>query len=170
MRAQSHDQRLSVTDHCLINTPYRMGAAAKSSNANSKESTIQFSNDMRKLWEDHITWTRLYIISAAHALPDKDATAQRLLANQTDIGNAIKSYYGNDAGDKLTALLKDHILGAADLLAAAKAGDKAKVDAASTKWYANANDIATFLNGANPKNWPLAAMKDAMKAHLDQTL
>jgi nicotinamidase-related amidase len=136
--------------------------------ANAKEIDLRLA--MRKLWEDHITWTRLYIISAAHALPDKDATAQRLLANQTDIGNAIKTYYGNDAGDKLTALLKDHILGAADLLAAAKAGDKAKVDAASTKWYANADDIATFLNGANPKNWPLAAMKEAMKAHLDQTL
>lgn len=125
---------------------------------------------MRKLWEDHVTWTRLYIISAAHDLPDKDATTQRLLANQIDIGNAIKPYYGSDAGDKLTALLKDHILGAADLLTAAKAGDKAKVDTASKKWYDNANEIAAFLSGANPKNWPLSTMQDAMKMHLDQTL
>lgn len=137
-------------------------------NANSKETTLRLA--MRKLWEDHITWTRLYIISAAQDLPDKDATAQRLLANQTDIGNAVKPFYGNDAGDKLTVLLKDHILGAADLLAAAKAGDKPKLDAASKKWYDNADAIATFLSGANPKNWPPAAMKDAMKAHLDQTL
>lgn len=140
------------------------GAAAQ------KVSAVEFRNAMRKLWEDHITWTRLYIISAAHDLPDKDATTQRLLDNQTDIGNAIKPYYGNAAGDKLTALLKDHILGAAELLAAAKAGDKAKVDAASQKWYQNANDIAAFLSSANEKNWPLAAMQDAMKMHLDQTL
>ena len=137
-------------------------------NANTKETLLRLV--MRKLWEDHITWTRLYIISAAHDLPDKDATAQRLLANQTGIGDAIKSYYGEDAGAKLTSLLKDHILGAADLLTAAKAGDKGKVDAASKKWYDNADAIAAFLNGANPKNWPLSAMKDAMKAHLDQTL
>ncbi len=65
---------------------------------------------MRKLWEDHITWTRLYIVSATADLPDKDATAKRLLQNQTDIGNAIKPFYGDAAGDKLTALLKDHIL------------------------------------------------------------
>jgi hypothetical protein len=135
-----------------------------------KMSALDLRNTMRQLWEDHITWTRLYIISVAHDLPDKDATAQRLLANQADIGNAIKPYYGNDAGDKLTALLKDHILGAADLLAAAKAGDTAKVDAASKKWYQNADDIATFLNSANAKNWQLGAMKDAMKMHLDQTL
>ena len=125
---------------------------------------------MRKLWEDHITFTRLYIISVAHNLPDKDATAQRLLANQADIGNAIKPFYGDAAGEKLTALLKDHILGAADLLAAAQAGDKAKVDAASTKWYANANDVAAFLNGANPKAWPLSDMQSMMKTHLDLTL
>ncbi len=125
---------------------------------------------MRKLWEDHVTWTRLYIVSAAANLPDKDLVAQRLLQNQVDIGNAIKPYYGNQAGDRLTALLKDHILGAVDLLAAAKANDQSKVDTASKAWYANADDIATFLSGANPKSWPLADMKAGMKMHLDLTL
>src|SRR5688572_12154878 len=50
-------------------------------------------NAMRKLWEDHIAWTRLFIVSAAADLPDKAATTERLLQNQTDIGNAIKPYY-----------------------------------------------------------------------------
>jgi hypothetical protein len=87
----------------------------------------QLRTDMRKLWEDHVTWTRLYIVSVAAGLPDKDATAQRLLQNQVDIGNPIKPFYGDDAGNKLTALLKEHIMGAVDLLAAAKAGDQPKV-------------------------------------------
>jgi hypothetical protein len=69
----------------------------------------------------------------------------------------------------LTALLKDHILIAADLLAAAKAGDSDKVSDASTRWYANANDIAAFLSAANPA-WPLADMQSMMKQHLDLTL
>src|SRR5512143_3037936 len=119
-------------------------------------SALDFHNAMRKLWEDHITWTRMYIVSAAANLPDKDQTAQRLLQNQTDIGNAIKPFYGEQAGNQLTALLRDHILGAADLIAAAQSGDQAKVQAASAKWYANADDIATFLSKANPKAWPLA--------------
>lgn len=125
---------------------------------------------MRKLWEDHVTWTRLYIVSAAADLPDKDLTAQRLLDNQTDIGNAVKPFYGDAAGTQLTALLKDHILGAVDVLVAAKAGDKAKLDEANKKWYANADDIAAFLSKANPDNWPLADMKAGMKMHLDLTL
>ena len=129
-----------------------------------------FQNDMRKLWEDHVTWTRLYIVSAVAGLPDTAVTAQRLLDNQRDIGNAVAEFYGKDAGDKLTSLLRDHILTAADLVTAAKAGDQAKVAAAKTKWYANANDIAAFLHGANPNNWPLATLQSAMKTHLDQTL
>lgn len=138
--------------------------------AEGKIRVADFHQAMRKLWEDHVTWTRLYIVSVAGGLPDADLTAQRLLQNQTDIGNAIKIFYGEEAGNQLTGLLRDHILGAAEVLAAAKAGDKAKVDAASQKWYANADDIAVFLNRANGKAWPLADMKMGMKMHLDLTL
>lgn len=78
---------------------------------------------MRRLWEDHIIWTRVFIISAAADLPDKAAATDRLLQNQVDIGNAIKPYYGESAGNKLTTLLKEHITTAAEIVAAAKAGD-----------------------------------------------
>lgn len=135
-----------------------------------KLSKQEFQNSMRKLWEEHVTWTRLYIVSAAADLPDKGATAQRLLQNQVDIGNAVKPFYGNAAGDQLTALLKDHILLAAALIADVKSGNTAQAKIDQQKWYANADDIAIFLNHANPKNWPLTSMKEEMKMHLDQTL
>lgn len=128
-----------------------------------------FRNDMRKLWEDHVTWTRVYIIDAAADLPSKSVTAQRLLRNQSDIGAAIKPFYGDAAGDKLTALLKDHILIAAEIIDAAKAGQTAKKDDAARRWGANADEIATFLSGANPSNWPAADMKKHMRDHLDLT-
>ena len=131
-------------------------------------SQSDFRSDMRKLWEDHVTWTRVYVIDAVGDLPSKDATAQRLLRNQADIGNAIKPFYGQAAGDKLTALLKDHITIATEVIAAAKAGDAAKKDAAAKRWGANADEIAAFLSGANP-NWPAADMKHHMHEHLDLT-
>jgi hypothetical protein len=71
-----------------------------------------FQNAMRKLWEDHITWTRLLVVSATSGLPDKDATTKRLLQNQVDIGDAVKSFYRNAAGDKVHAA----ILRMADML------------------------------------------------------
>lgn len=131
---------------------------------------LAFHDGMRKLWEDHITWTRLFIVSFAAGLPNTDATAQRLLQNQTDLGNAIKPFYGDAAGSQLTALLRDHILIAADLLTAAKAGDSAGVAEAKARWYANADEIATFLHQANPDEWPLDEMKLMMRKHLDLTL
>jgi hypothetical protein len=143
---------------------------AWSARAMEMSAADKLHSDMRKLWEDHITWTRLYIVSVAAGLPDKDATAQRLIQNQVDIGNAIKPYYGDAAGTKLTELLKEHILGAADLLAAAKAGNQPEVAKQKTRWSKNADDIAVFLSGANPKNWPEATMKAEMKMHLDLTL
>jgi hypothetical protein len=131
---------------------------------------VAFHDGMRKLWEDHITWTRLAIVSFAAGLPDLQATEARLLANQTDIGNAVKPYYGRTAGNRLTALLKQHILGAVDLLQAAKSGDQTAISKASAAWYANGNQIAGFLHSANPHNWSTKAMRSMMKAHLDQTL
>lgn len=125
---------------------------------------------MRKLWIDHVAWTRMYIISAAAGLPDAKPTTDRLLQNQADIGNAVAGYYGAEAGTKLTALLKDHILQAAELVTASKAGDQAKAADAKARWYKNADEIAVFLAAANPKHWPVETLKSAMKTHLDQTL
>ena len=133
-------------------------------------SRTEFHDAMRKLWEDHVTWTRLYIVEAAAGAPSTQLTAQRLLDNQRDIGNAVADFYGRDNADKLTSLLRDHILLAAELVTAAKAGDQAKVASAKTRWCDNANQIAAFLNGANPKYWALPALQSAMKTHLDQTL
>jgi hypothetical protein len=124
---------------------------------------------MRKLWEDHIIWTRVFIISAAADLPDKAVATDRLLQNQVDIGNAIKPYYGDAAGDKLTTLLKEHITTAAEIVTAAKAADKAKQDDATKRWFANADQIADFLSNANPKNWPQAEMRKMMRDHLNLT-
>jgi hypothetical protein len=132
-----------------------------------------FHDAMRKLWEDHVTWTRQFIVSAATEsgnLADIGPTTDRLLANQADIGNALRPFYGDAAADQVTELLRDHILTAAELVAAAKAGDSGAVDAASKAWYANADDIAVALNGLNPKHWPLDEMKAHMREHLDLTL
>ena len=139
-------------------------------NVTHAQSKSSFQDAMRKLWSDHVAYTRLFIVSAAAGLPDKDATTQRLLQNQTDIGNAVAAYYGRDAGNKLTALLKDHILIAASIVTAAKAGDNAKVTSENARWRQNAVDISRFLSGANPKNWPEATLTSHMYAHLDQTL
>jgi hypothetical protein len=127
---------------------------------------LAFRNDMRVLWEDHVTWTRLAVISLLGNTPDTSATVGRLLQNQTDIGNAIKPFYGDAAGNALTDELRKHILIAADLIAAAKAGNADQVAAQQARWHQNAEDIAALLNSVNPEFWN----QDAVLAMLDEHL
>lgn len=123
---------------------------------------------MRRLWADHVIWTREYIVAAVAGTPDAEAAAKRLLKNQEDIGTAIVPFYGAAAGKSLTDLLKQHIMIAVDLVGAAKSGDQTKFKAADEKWSKNAGEIATFLSGANP-NWPKAAVTDLLNLHLSLT-
>jgi hypothetical protein len=151
---EGHEQELTIVD----NLPRQVRAM------------LEFQDEMRKLWEDHIVWTRQFIVSVAHDLPDADPTAQRLLANQVDIGDVFRRFYGNAVGNELTDLLTDHILIAAQILAAAKAGDAEGVEEANQAWIANADEIAGLWARINRRSWPLAEMKAHMREHLTLTL
>jgi hypothetical protein len=142
-------------------------AAHGAATISTKEFVVR--QEMRRLWEDHVTWTRLAVISLTTDSPDTKATVGRLLRNQTDIGNAIKPYYGAAAGRQLTALLREHILIAADLIAVARKADQPGVDAQQARWTRNADQVATLLNKANPRFWKLGAMKAMMHSHLRLT-
>jgi hypothetical protein len=141
------------------------------------KSAVTFHDAMRKLWEDHITWTRNVVISfevnvpdSSVTLPDLGAALDRLFKNQVDIGNAIKPYYGSERGDQLTALLHDHIAIAGEILQAVKTGDSAAYEDANARWYANAHDIAVFLSQTlDPPIGSLADMDAMMEDHLDRT-
>jgi hypothetical protein len=141
------------------------------------QSAVRFHDAMRKLWEDHITWTRNVVISfevnvpeSSVTLPDLGAALDRLFKNQVDIGDAIKPYYGTDKGNELTALLHDHIAIAGEILAAVKTGNTAAYEDANARWYANAHDIAVFLSQTlDPPIGTLAEMDQMMRDHLDRT-
>src|SRR5437660_10688369 len=118
-----------------------------------------------KLGSDQVIWTRLYIMEAVAGAADAEAAATRLLKNQEDIGNAIVSFYGAEAGAALTDLLKSHILIAVDLVGAAIAGDSQRFASEDKRWDDNADEIAAFLAGANP-NWPAKDVRDLLGQHL----
>jgi hypothetical protein len=108
------------------------------------------------------------IIGIVDERPDASFAVERLLQNQADIGDAIRPFYGDPAADTLTQLLREHILGAANLLVAVKTGEGAAE--ASEAWYANGAEIGAFLADANPRNWDRTEMQRMMREHLDLTL
>jgi hypothetical protein len=124
---------------------------------------------LRRLWSDHVIWTREYVVAAVAGTPDAGSAATRLLKNQEDIGNAVVPLYGAAAGKALTDLLKQHIMIAVDLIKAAKTGDNASFAENDRKWTENAEEIAGLLSGANPQNWPKADVTDLLMQHLNLT-
>lgn len=120
---------------------------------------------MRKLWAEHVFWTRNYIISAIAESSDASAITDRLMKNQRDIGNALIPYYGREAGQKLTDLLKEHIGIAAEVVAAAKAHNQEKQHDADERWHENAEKIANFLSAENP-HWSHDPFLKMLNAHL----
>jgi len=126
----------------------------------------ELNNNMRKLWEDHITWTRNVVFCIIDDLPGTEEAVKRLQKNQDEIGDAVKPYYGAEAGKKLADLLHTHIDQAAEILRALKKDDKILVEQIDKRWKQNGDDIAEFLSKANP-NWKLEEMKKMMKDHLN---
>jgi len=152
----------------VASIPAAPAVAQTAHHAAVTSAAVTLHQDMRKLWTDHVVWTRQYIVAAIGDQPDAQAAANRLMKNQEDIGAAVATFYGKPAGDKLTGLLKEHISIAVDLIKAAKAGDKASQQQADAKWHRNGEAIAAFLSGANP-NWPRATLVEMMNTHLSTT-
>jgi len=154
---------LIMVSACDIKKYYSPGASSCPS-----ASVMKLRDAMRELWALHVIWTREYIVAAVAGTPDVKDVTERLLRNQDDIGNAVASYYGKDAGHALAKLLREHILLGAEVVMDAKAGDQAKLADADKRWHANAQELAKFLSDANP-HWPFKALVDMFYEHLRLT-
>lgn len=129
---------------------------------------LDLRNTMRLLWEQHVAWTRMTIISIAEDLPDLDLVTKRLLRNPIDFEMALKPLYGNENAAKFRNLFTAHLVIAAQLVNAAKVGDNNAAADAEKRWYANADEIAAFLNCINPY-LPKAALITMLHEHLALT-
>lgn len=129
---------------------------------------LQISNTNRRLWTEHVLWTRFFIVSTAFGLPDLPFVTQRLLKNPYDSANELRPLYGEQTAMRFEELFTEHLLIAAQLVNAAKAGDTAGAEKQRKEWYANANAIAHFLAAINPF-WSECVWRDLLFDHLRMT-
>jgi len=124
--------------------------------------------ELRKLWEQHVFWTRSFIISTAAGLGDLDAVTRRLMRNPADFAVLFRRFYGNETAASFEDLLSNHLQIGGDLVKAAKNNDVTGADAARRKWYENADEIAAFLASVNPC-WDEETWKRLLYNHLEMT-
>ncbi|WP_411255491.1 glycosyltransferase [Neobacillus niacini] len=129
------------------------------------QKSVQLRIDLRHLWNEHAFWTEKFVVSSIAGLEDQEPVLARLLQNQDDLGNAIKPYYGEEAGNKLGQLLREHIQVAGKVVTAAKSGNQADLKKYNAEWFKNADDITNFLTAANP-NFNKKELNDMMYMHL----
>lgn len=127
---------------------------------------VDLWNRIRLLWEQHNVWTRSTIVSLVFALPDVNYVVARLLRNPEDFEQALRPYYGERVAAEFRELLREHLVLAADLVKAAKAGNTEAAAEAERLWYANADAIAVFLGRINPY-WSREQWRNMMRHHLD---
>ena len=99
------------------------GEHADAAASGVSEQRVALQDKMRRLWEDHITWTRLFIVSAGPpTCPTRRPRHGGCCENQEDIGDAIKPFYGRAPAAADGLCYREHITVAAALLAVRKGG------------------------------------------------
>lgn len=155
---------------------FLLGYSAVKGNPESKEnllnrpiahttSTRVLEAQMLELWEQHVVWNRNVMLCIVDELPGTDQAVKRLHQNKIEIGDAIKPYYGEAAGDQLTKLLYAHVTISAEVITLAKAKKNTALQEANQRWYANAEEIAGFLADTNPY-WAMDDSKLIIKEQL----
>ncbi|WP_235560990.1 LysM peptidoglycan-binding domain-containing protein [Bacillus sp. FJAT-28004] len=147
---------------------FRMERGIVQGNTCISKAVVELNQTFRTLWEQHVAWTRMLIISIAEELPDLALVTERLLRNPTDMAAVFRHYYGDAVASQFDSLMREHLVLAAQLVKAAKAGNNQAAAEAEKKWYANADEIAGFLNSINP-NWPKSVLQNMLYEHLRMT-
>jgi len=136
--------------------------------SNIGKAMYDLNNLLRMLWEQHVYWTRLFIISVVFGLADVDLVTNRLLRNPKDFEAALRPLYGDAAASKFENLFTSHLTIASELVKAAKAGNSAAAADAEKRWYQNADQLALFLASVNPY-WSAQEWRRMLYDHLAMT-
>jgi len=135
---------------------------------NTSNIRLILNNALRSLWEQHVMWTRSFIISTAADLPDLQAVTQRLLRNPTDFATALSQFYPESITNQFESLFRNHLLIAAKLVKHAKEGNMHEAIKDQQEWYRNADEIAYFLARINPY-WNAYDWQKMLYMHLAMT-
>src|SRR5205807_9283889 len=116
----------------------------------------------------HLSGHGRSVVAAVGVCTDAAAPAGRLSSPPRRSSDLIVPLYGAEAGEELTRLLKEHILIAVDLVAAAIKGDKRAFARHDKRDRKNTRLNSSHLASANA-NCPENNKRDLLAQHLSLT-
>jgi len=129
---------------------------------------LLLSNNMRFVWEQHVYWTRMLLLSIAHRLEDQQYVTGRLLRNPHDIADIYEKYYGKEIAGKIAALLTEHLQIGAKLITALRDKQSEEAGKLTKQWYINADKMAEAFSSINP-HYNLEELRKMLYKHLELT-
>jgi len=125
--------------------------AVESAQVAAAPAAVKLHAALRGLWQGHAQRTRTYAFAIkAHDAVAADNAAKDVVANATQIADAVGGFYGEAAGKQMLQLLAGHWGGVKALTDAEQRGDATAKQKAMDDLVANGNAIAGFLATANP--------------------
>jgi hypothetical protein len=152
LTASAHDTKMAATSPATAD-PAKVSALKKA---------------LEGLWVGHIDAVRKVDVAEISGDTAAAKTAENeVVSNAHAIANAVAGFYGKPAGDKLFTLLAGHWGAIKAYLDATVAKNTAGQSAATSQLTSNADQIATFLSGANPY-LPKATLSEMLLTHGSQ--
>lgn len=154
--------RLTIAFLSLTLVAPGFALAAEPATTPAQVSAAATQDALRDLWIGHAFWVRnVAVATIGGNKAAAKAAEEQVVANAKAIAGAIEPFYGEPAADQLFGLLAGHYGAVKEYL---NARGKPAQDAAWKKIGANADEIATFLSGANP-NLPKDTLLSLLVAH-----
>lgn len=154
--------------------PYNLQVGTRLSICNGQnQNTVQrdeidLNNDMRKAWQQHNYWARMYMTSLYNTLGDLNEVGTRLMQTPEDIASVYDKFYPLSVINQLTALLTEHTRLTGEVMKATQHPEMAGMENVERQWYQNAEQVAKLLSSINSE-YSYDDILKALTRHLDMT-
>lgn len=122
---------------------------------------------MRKLWLENAMWTRMYLVNFNGE--DKASILGRLRKNVNEIALESKKAQAGIDDKRYASLLDSTVIGMTSLIFNANLGQGTEAYHVKEDLMKQVDQVADFLNKANPNAFPLAETKVLFQGYLNET-
>ena len=111
---------------------------------------ITLLSNLRRVWAQHVWWSRLYILSIVYDLPYQDLIFNRTLRNSSDFFRFLERFYTPKQLKPIETLFEEYNKTKSTYLYNKVAGNSYAASIYRKRWYEIADQLADLMYQLNP--------------------